>query len=63
MNSSKNMNPLGGKELQIRLGGAGGQGLQLCAALLTQAFAGQPPDEAAARREKRLALLADVLAD
>jgi hypothetical protein len=33
------------------------------AALLTQAFAGQPPDEAAARREKRLALLADVLAD
>ena len=31
------------------------------AALLTQAFAGQPPDEAAARREKRLALLADVL--
>ncbi|HJO45271.1 MAG: 2-oxoacid:acceptor oxidoreductase family protein [SAR324 cluster bacterium] len=39
MNSSKNMNPLGGKELQIRLGGAGGQGLQLCAALLTQALA------------------------
>ena len=33
------------------------------AALLTQAFAGQPPEEAAARREKRLALLADVLAD
>ena len=33
------------------------------AALLTAAFAGQPPDEAAARREKRLALLADVLAD
>ena len=31
------------------------------AALLTAAFAGQPPDEAAARREKRLALLADVL--
>ena len=31
------------------------------AALLTQAFAGQPPEEAAARREKRLALLADVL--
>ena len=33
------------------------------AQLLTEAFAGQPPDEAAARREKRLALLADVLAD
>jgi hypothetical protein len=31
------------------------------AKLLTEAFAGQPPDEAAARREKRLALLADVL--
>ena len=33
------------------------------AQLLTEAFAGQPPEEAAARREKRLALLADVLAD
>ena len=31
------------------------------AQLLTEAFAGQPPEEAAARREKRLALLADVL--
>ena len=29
--------------------------------LLEQAFAGQPPDEAKARLEKRLALLGDVL--
>ena len=33
------MNPIGGEELQIRIGGAGGQGLQLCAVLLTQALA------------------------
>ena len=33
------MNPADAEELQIRLGGSGGQGLQLCAALLTHALA------------------------
>lgn len=33
------MNPADTEELQIRLGGSGGQGLQLCAALLTHALA------------------------